>query len=714
MALELLSPAGSPEALRAAVQSGCGAVYLGWGNFNARRSAKNFSDEEFADAIRYCHLRGVRVFLTLNTLLTDRELPLALDAARTACRLGVDSVLVQDWGLFALLREALPDLPLHASTQMSVFTASGANEVYGDGCERVVIARECSREDTTAICKACPAEIEIFGHGALCMCYSGQCEMSALIGGRSGNRGTCAQPCRLPYGFNGPAKNTYPLSLKDSCLADRISDMERMDVSCLKLEGRMKRPEYVAVITGIYRRLLDEKRRPTAEESRRLEQAFSRSGFTDGYWLGKKGPQMFGIRPENAPEPKELFTEVREQYENGRENRKIPVSLAIRVQAGKPVSLAVACQSNNGLMNVWAQGPVPETARSRALTAEELRERLSKTGGTVFTVEQFRAELDDGLMLPASVINGLRRDALEGLKQRLEQDWFQRRMSPWQKEELRQGRDPHVRRVLEEAALPEAPEPPKTMRFTCSVLKAQQVTAALLAEKPAIVYVPIEELERLDAGLDWGETELCAVLPRIFRTADEPVLRQLLERHPEATAVAVGNLGHLPIVRGLGRTLRGDFGLNIFNSRALLFWREQGLSSATASFELRWQQVRDLNKHLPCEAIVYGRLPLMVMENCVTRCNVGCTHGAGSVLTDRTGAQFPVTCGYGCRCEIQNSRTLFLADKPEMHRCGLTYGRLRFTTETPEQCAAVLRRYKDGGDWTPDDMTRGLFYRGVE
>ena len=330
------------------------------------------------------------------------------------------------------------------------------------------------------------------------------------------------------------------------------------------------------------------------------------------------------------------------------------------------------------------------------------------------TVEQFRAELDDGLMLPASVINGLRRDALEGLKQRLEQDWFLRRMSPWQKEELRQGRDPHVRRVLEAAALPEAPEPPKTMRFTCSVLKAEQVTAALLAEKPAIVYVPIEELERLDAGLDWGGTELCAVLPRIFRTADEPVLRQLLERHPEATAVAVGNLGHLPIVRGLGRTLRGDFGLNIFNSRALLFWREQGVSSATASFELRWQQVRDLNKHLPCEAIVYGRLPLMVMENCVTRCNVGCTHGAGSVLTDRTGAQFPVTCGYGCRCEIQNSRTLFLADKPEMHRCGLTYGRLRFTTETPEQCAAVLRRYKDGGDWTPDDMTRGLFYRGVE
>ena len=256
MALELLSPAGSPEALRAAVQSGCGAVYLGWGNFNARRSAKNFSDEEFADAIRYCHLRSVRVFLTLNTLLTDRELPLALDAARTACRLGVDSVLVQDWGLFALLREALPDLPLHASTQMSVFTAGGANEVYGDGCERVVIARECSREDTAAICKACPAEIEIFGHGALCMCYSGQCFFSSVIGGRSGNRGLCAQPCRLKYGWGNKADGS-PLSLKDMSLAGHLRELRKMGVACVKIEGRMKTEIYIATVVGAYRRAMD-------------------------------------------------------------------------------------------------------------------------------------------------------------------------------------------------------------------------------------------------------------------------------------------------------------------------------------------------------------------------------------------------------------------------------------------------------------------------
>ena len=692
--MELLSPAGGLDSLIAAVQTGADAVYMGFGAFNARRSAKNFTDEEFASAVAYCHLRGVRVFLTLNTLLTDRELEQAAESLRKASDMGVDAILVQDWGLLTLAREIVPDVPLHASTQMSLFTLGGANEAAALGLERVVLARELARDEIREICAGCPAEIEVFAHGALCMCYSGQCEMSAVVGERSGNRGACAQPCRLPYGVNGPCRGGHPLSLKEANLSAYLAEMEAMGVACLKLEGRMKRPEYVAVVTGIYRRLLDEKRRPTAEESRRLEQAFSRSGFTDGYWLGKKGPQMFGTRPENAPEPKELFAEAREMYENGRENRKVPVNLRLTVRRGEPVRLGGACAVHGGAAFAMSTGAVPEEARNRAVTAEELRQRLSKTGGTVFTADRVEIELDEGLTIPASAVNGLRRELLEELAKR--------------REDI-----PH-RRVLEAAALPEAPEGGQAMRFTCSVQKSEQVTAALLAEKPAAVYVPVEELERLDPELDWGETELCAVLPRIFRTADETPLRQLLEQHPEASAVAIGNLGHLPIVRGLDRTLRGDFGLNIFNSRALLFWQGQGLASATVSFELRWQQVRDLRKYLPCEAIIYGRLPLMVTENCVTRCSVGCTHGAGSVLTDRTGARFPVLCGYGCRCEIQNSKTLFLADKPEMRRCGLTYGRLRFTTETPEQCVQVLQRYQNGGDWTPEDLTRGLFYRGVE
>ena len=271
-----------------------------------------------------------------------------------------------------------------------------------------------------------------------------------------------------------------------------------------------------------------------------------------------------------------------------------------------------------------------------------------------------------------------------------------------------------ARRELPAAPLPDAPEPPQEMAFTGSVSRACQVTAELLAEKPAIVYVPAEELDALKPTGLHGETELCAVLPRVFRTADEKPLRAMLERHPEVTSVAIGNLGHLPIVRGLDRTLRGDFGLNVYNSRAVKFWRDRGLSSVTVSFELRWQQMRDLAKYADCEGIVYGRLPLMITENCVTKNNVGCAHGAGSVLTDRTGAQFPVQCAYGCRCEIENGKVLVLADKPEVFRCGLRYGRLRFTTESPEACAAILRAHKAGAVTAGEDATRGLFYRGVE
>ena len=692
--MELLSPAGGYDALVAAVQSGADAVYMGFGAFNARRSAKNFTDEDFAAAVRYCHLRGVRVFLTLNTLVTDRELPQAAEALRNASRMGVDAVLVQDWGLLTLAQEIVPDLPIHASTQMSLFTLGGANEAAALGMERVVLARELCRDDIAEICKGCGAEIEIFGHGALCMCYSGQCEMSAVLGQRSGNRGACAQPCRLPYGVNAPCRNGYPLSLKDANLSACLQDMERIGVDCLKIEGRMKRPEYVAVVTGIYRRLLDERRQPTAAEGAALEQAFSRSGFTDGYWRGKKGKAMFGTRPENAPEPKELFAKAREVYENGRENRKIPVILHLIVRRGEPVRLGGSCAIHGGVTIALAQGDAPEEARNRAVTAEELRQRLSKTGGTVFTADSVEIELDEGLMVSASVINGLRREVLDELAARRE--------------------DIPARRELPASPLPDAPEPPQEMAFTVSVSRACQVTAELLAEKPAIVYIPAEELDALESTGLHGETELCAVLPRVFRTADEQPLREMLERHPEVTSVAIGNLGHLPIVRGLDRTLRGDFGLNVYNSRAVKFWRDRGLSSVTVSFELRWQQVRDLAKYADCEGIVYGRLPLMITENCVTKNNVGCAHGAGSVLTDRTGAQFPVQCAYGCRCEIENGKVLVLADKPEVFRCGLRYGRLRFTTESPEACAAILRAHKAGDVTAGEDATRGLFYRGVE
>ena len=690
MSMELLSPAGSPESLRAAVQSGAGAVYLGWGDFNARRSAKNFSDEEFADALRYCHERGVRVFLTLNTLLTDRELPRALETATAACRMGVDSVLVQDWGLFDLLRQALPDLPLHASTQMSLFTSGGCREMAADGCERVVIARECSAADTAEICKNCPAEVEVFVHGALCMCYSGQCEMSALIGGRSGNRGRCAQPCRLPYGVNEPAKKNYPLSLKDSCLADRLGEMAEMGVACLKLEGRMKRPEYVAVITRIYARLLAEGRRPTAAEKAELEQAFSRSGFTDWYWQGRHGAGMFGTRPENAPDPKELFAQTKAAYEKG-DQRTVPVRFACTVRAGTPCTLTAETEDGRA---VTVTGPVPEAARSRAVTAEELCQRLRKTGGTAYRCKAVTAEVDEGLSLPASAVNALRRDALAALTDA--------RTAPPQRRELPVPPPPAGDRA---AAAP---------RFTVSVTTAAQLTPQLLALGPARVYVPLELLAAFTA-LPEADTEWCAILPRVWRDRDEAELRRWLD-HAKAlgvTAVLTGNIGHLSLVRDTGLAVYGDYGLNVFNGRALDYLRKKGLSSACLSFELRFAQLRDLPKCLPAEAIVYGRLPLMITENCLIENAGACRCDRPNFLTDRTGAAFPLLPAYGHRTEIQNSRVLWLADRPEYRRLGLSFARLRFTTETPEECLRVFRDYQAGAA-ASGEFTRGLYERGVE
>jgi len=687
--MELLSPAGSPEALLAAVQNGADAVYMGLGSFNARRSARNFTDDTFPQAVDYCHRHGVKVYLTLNTLLTDRELPEAAETLRKASVWGVDAVLVQDWGLWLLARQVAPDQPLHASTQMSLHTLAGARLAAELGMERVVLARELSAHDTEVICRHCGAEVEVFGHGALCMCYSGQCAMSAMIGGRSGNRGTCAQPCRLPYALG--EKRGYLLSLKDNNLSPYLRQMEEMGVACLKIEGRMKRPEYVGAVTGIYRRLLDEKRPPSPAESAQLEQAFSRSGFTDGYWTGKRGPQMFGMRPENARWPEEWFAQVRKTYENGAENRPVAVDFTCRIAAGAPTLLTAALPDGR---QVAVDGPVPEAARSRSLTEEELRTRLQKTGGTEFVCRRIDISLEEGLMLSAGSINALRREALSRLRALLTEK--------------------PPRRVHDTPVPPPAPAAcTGAPKLTASVTYAHQLTPEL-AKAVDYLYLPLALLEAIDLEEYAGYTRLCAVLPRVFRTEDEAAFRKALQSHPRLSAVAVSNLGHLPIVAGLGLEIRGDMGLNVFNSLSLLFLGELGVTAATVSPELRHQQVRDLSKYLPCEAVVYGRLPLMITENCPLRCSGQCSHGTGGTLTDRTGAAFPLLCAHGCRSEIQNSKALYLADKTQWKECGLTWARLRFTTETAEEALDILRRYQGEDFPAPADFTRGLFYRGVE
>ena len=699
---ELLAPAGSPDALRAAVENGADAVYLGYGQFHARVRAAGFSGDEFREAVRYCRLYGVRVYLTLNTLLTDRELPAALEQAREASRLGVDAVLVQDWGLLSLLRACLPDLPVHASTQMSVFTSGGARVLRDAGCTRVVAARECSRDDIAALCARGGVEIETFVHGALCMCYSGQCEMSAVIGGRSGNRGRCAQPCRLPCSVGKFRPDEYALSLKDMNMSAHLEELRELGVACLKIEGRLKRAEYVAAVVSVYAKLLRERRAPSHEETARLERAFSRSGFTDDYWRANPGPWMFGTRSDtDAPAP----------VLEAAPPRKVAVCCDCTVQPGAAAVLTVSDADGH---RVRVTGPIPEPARNRPLTPEGVAERLRKTGGTAYVCEAVRADIGEGLSLSASALNALRRDALDALSVC--------RTTPPKRRELPVPPPPSA----PGAATPTpnsgpatlapnsvaAPLPPDSApRYTVSVCRPEQLTPALLELSPARVSMPLEWFARDSAVPDWlrrADLELCAILPRVWRDTDEDTLREFLRRAVSqgVTCAAAGNIGHLPLIDQSTARACGDFGLNVTNARSAAWLSGYGLQSVCVSFELRAGQIRDMAKPLPVEAIVYGRLPLMITEN-----RPGGV--AGDTLTDRTGAAFPLLDAFGGRTEIENCRPLWLADRDDWRKIGLSFARLRFTTETPEECARVARGYRDGLP-APGAFTRGLYGRGVE
>lgn len=693
--LELLAPAGSMESVTAAVQNGADAVYLGYGDFNARRNAKNFTHEEAAAAVSYCHLRGAKVFLTLNTLLTDRELPGAARVAEEINEMGVDAVIVQDLGVARMLRQVAPDLHLHGSTQMTVHSLDGVKQCADLGMTRAVLSRELSRDQIEYICANAPIEIETFVHGALCMCYSGQCYLSSLIGGRSGNRGLCAQPCRMKYGW-GSRADEYPLSLKDMSLASHLGELEQMGVACLKIEGRMKRPEYVAIVTGVYARALREKREPTAEEMAQLEAAFSRQGFTQGYFLDRKGPEMFGTRQEEQA-PVELYAQARSTYESG-ENRKEPVHLYAMIRAGEPAQ--VAAEDAQGRM-ARVEGPVPEAAVNVPLTREKVEGQLSRTGGTPFTCEKLTVRVEEGLSLPLSALNALRRQVLDQLGQA-------RAALP----ERRCGEyHPGVRYE----------NPREAPSLTVSVRSVEQVTQELLALGPARLYLPCDEgaacpdvVRRcLDAGV-----EPLALLPRVCWDRELPQLLRELETL-KGLGVREAMAGTLDGVRRaveLGFLTRGDFGLGVYNSQTLKELKKLGLKSATASFELKLAQIRDLSKAIPLEAIVYGHLPLMLTENCIVHNHTG-QHscGGGQRLVDRKGETFPVVKAWGCRNEILNGKTLFLADKAgDYQRLGLETARLMFTTETPEECVRVLERYQGRGRYKPGDLTRGLYYRDVE
>ena len=692
--LELLAPAGSMDALRAAVQNGANAVYLGCGSFNARQSAKNFTLDTLSEAVKYCHIRGVAVHLTVNTLVSDREMPKLEELIRRAAECGVDAFIVQDLGVVQLCRQIAPQIPVHGSTQLTVHALDGVRMCAALGIQRVVLSRELSREEIRYICANSPIEIEIFGHGALCMCYSGQCYMSGVIGGRSGNRGRCAQPCRQSYGYTH-WENKYPLSLKDNCLVHYLREIQDMGVASLKLEGRMKRPEYVATVTAVYRKAIDEGV-VTPEMMQLLHTAFNRQGFTDGYYTGKVDRNMLGVREETQEDAKWL-QRARQSYESG----EMPlVDVKFRAMVSSTGSWISVTDPDGNLCRV--EGPMPEQSRSYILTAEVLAQRIAKTGGTPYNCAEVGAHVEPGLIIPASAINAMRRDVLNQLTavRARHREFPLRRPRP----------------------VPSVPGPKGIPGLTIQVTSREQLTPRVISSECAMLYVPIhilaEDLSLAQTLINRGR--VAAVLPRIIQDEDLPRIRLQMSdlRQLGLKDILVSNVGHLIPAREAGFRLHGDFGLNIFNSASMTVLKNLEFVSATASFEMTLPQIRDLSKAVNTEILAYGRLPLMITEHCMMKNRTGqCScHLGQAKLTDKTGAEFYlIREGASCRNVILNGKKLSWLDRQnDLAKLGLWAIRLYFTTENAREVERILDEYLAPVPFDPGACTRGLYLRGVE
>lgn len=681
---EILAPAGGEVQLRAAVLCGADAVYLGLRGFNARAGAENFDEDNLPQTVGWCHSRGVKVYVTLNTLVTDRELPRWLRSLDAVAAAGVDGVLVQDLGLVRLMRQRYPTLPLLGSTQMSVHNLAGARLLEEMGLYQVVLARELSKEEIAAICAGTSLRCEVFVHGALCVSVSGQCYLSSVLGERSGNRGRCAQPCRLDFKSHG---RSYALSLKDLTLTDRLQELEALGVASFKIEGRLKRPEYVAAAVTACRQSLSGET-PDLET---LRSVFSRSGFTDGYYTARRDLSMFGIRTkEDAAASAEVLGRLAALTRN--EVGRLPADMVLTLLPEKPVTLAVT----DGTHRVEVAGEVPQNALTRPTDEELARRALEKCGGTPFYLQNLTCHIAPGLMLPLSALNRLRAAALTALA------------------EARSV-------VIPYPQAPAAAEEPSGRRRPAGAAELRCRLAAAAQASPAIrrgagrLSLPLWELAEHPELIESCGGRLLAELPAFCPVEQEETVMRTLRRLKEygLTAALCGNLGTLLMAREAGLAITGDYGLNIINSPAARQAAEFGCAELTLSFECERTAARSLESPVPLGIIAYGHLPLMLLRNCPGKTAAGCGDCRGvNHITDRRGEDFPLQCGQRQYTHLLNPRPLFLSDRlPEWDFCDFLT--LRFTTESPAECDAVLKMYQTGAA-PAGAFTRGLYYRSLK
>ena len=685
--IEILAPVGSEEMLHAAVFSGADAVYLGFSGFNARTGAGNFDADSLKEAVRFCHARGVKVHVALNTTVYGGELASLCDAIRAVAASGADAVICQDLAVATLIGKIAPQLPRHGSTQMSVHTLQGALELKELGFTRVVLARELSLPEVEQITRHCGIETECFVHGALCMCVSGQCYLSAFLGGRSGNRGSCAGPCRLPFEANalpeGKPGRLHHLSLKDNSVIDKLDQLQAIGVASAKIEGRLRTPEYVAAAVSACLA----GREGRAYDRDLLKNAFSRSGFTSGYLDGKIDGTMFGVRSEaDAELTKKTLPALRELYR--RERSQVPVRMKLEIEEGGEKLTVTDADGNKA----FAYGDFePQPARTDP--TESLKRSLAKTGGTPFAAENIEVEMDEGpWFVPGSTVNELRREALDALLKKREV------LRPWPVQDV------------ELEPLPQRTLPPhRTLRARFE--RWDQVPEQALSGVEYLI-LPIAQADRVPR--EWrGKTLL--ELPRVmFGKLEEDTARRVAATQDAGFAgYEVSNIAHLRLCRGL--PMSGGFGLNVTNQVAAQFYADNGLGSVLILPETKDSDISTIapthaGKPVPTGVLVYGHMPLMVTRACPLQNIHDCAHcDKTGVLTDRKAKKFPVRCGMGVRT-IYNPVPIYMGDKPGA--LTVDYGVAYFTLESREEAAAILDNLRVHAPFE-GDFTRGLYFKGT-
>ena len=687
--IEILAPVGSEEMLRAAVYSGADAVYLGFAGFNARTGAGNFDAASLCEAVRFCHARGVRVHVAMNTTVYADELENLAAAVRAVAASGADAVICQDMAVADLIRRIAPDLPRHASTQMSVHTLEGALKMAELGFSRVILARELSLKEIETIAKGCGIETECFVHGALCMSMSGQCYMSAFLGGRSGNRGSCAGPCRLPFDANplpeGRPGKAHHLSLKDNSVIDQLDKLEAIGVASAKIEGRLRTPEYVAAAVNACLAGRD----GLAYDRDVLQNAFSRSGFTSGYLDGKINGTMFGTRSEaDAEQTRKTLPALRELYR--RERSSVPVEMKLEVSPDGEKLTVTDLDGNRGI----AYGETePQPARNDP--AEALRRSLSKTGGTPFAAGEIQVEMDGGpWYLPGSAVNELRREALDSLLKKREV------LHPWKVEPVTLP------------ALTRRTWPPKPQLWARFETWDQVPREALGPQGPARLMLPIAEAAKVPEDL---RSKVILELPRaMFGAMEEDTIRRVGQVREQGFAgFEANNIAHLRICQGLPVT--GGIGLNITNPLAAQVYADWGLSALLVLPEVKDSEMMFIapahnGRPVPTGAMIYGHMPLMLTRACPLQNVHDCAHcQREGVLTDRKAKKFPVRCKGGVRT-IYNPVPLYMGDKPGA--LPVDYGVAYFTTESREEAGRVLGQIVRAQPFE-DEFTRGLYFKGT-